>query len=355
MRSVLICGILLVGAAALWAQKPGDEHPNKVADEYESRGNKLADEGKFAEAEAEYKKAVQVAPDWYSPRYELGYLYWNQGKENKDKALAELETALKLNPGCWLCSMLQGNIADDTGDSDEAITLFKKAADLDPRRAKPWFNLGVTYRRQNRTEDAIAALKRAEELEPKYASPYYLLGMTYYQQEKFYLADDQLSAFQKLETSGKRFDKAKSLTDVNITIDSSAPEAESSAAMAYCIVRAGNLAADNYRKTHPSAETYAEDLAEEADLMDSFAQILLEQSEGGKKPVLPQFASVVKVKQAGFMKEFLVTASGDRFAKEKEALPPGRVDEFLAWAKKNAVTLEIPKPRCEVRWMGRTW
>ena len=89
--------------------------------------------------------------------------------------------------------------------------------------------------------------------------------------------------------------------------------------------------------------------------MDSFGQILLETSEGDKKPVLPQFAPLVKVKQAGFMKEFLFAASGDRFAKEKDALPAGRMEEFLAWAKRNDIPLKIPNPRCEVRWMGRTW
>lgn len=354
MRIILICWILFGGAATLLAQKPGEAIP-KVADEHESRGNKLADEGKFAEAEVEYKKAVEAAPYWYSPHYELAYLYWNQGKDNKEKALAKLETALRLNPECWLCYMLQGSIAEDTGNSDAAITLFKKASDLEPRRAKPWFALGVTYSRGGRAEDAIAAFTRAEELEPKYASPYYMLGLLYYRQERFFLAFDQLFAFAKLETSGKRYDKAKSLTGFNVVIDIKAPKGESRPAMAFCIARAGKMNPESYRKAHPGAGTYLGDLSDEAAVMESFATILSQLSESDRKPVPPRFASLVKAKQAGFMKEFLVAASGERFAKDKEALPPGRMDEFLAWAKKEAITLEIPRPRCEMRWMGRTW
>ncbi len=355
MKPNLLLGALVFASMPLALAQEQGAAPPKRAVEYVARGNKLADQGKFEAAEAEYKKVIEAAPDWYEPYYELGYMYWNQGKQNKDKALAKLETALKLNPRCWLCYMVQANIADDTGDPDVAVALYQKAGEIEPRSGQIWYNLAVVHFRQKRTDEAIRILKKAQEVEPKYASPYYLLGMIYVTQGRFFLAHDELFAFVKLETKGPRFEKAKELTDVHITIDESALGDESLVATMSCIARAAVLSSEEYRKKHLAAETYGETLDDEAEYLDSLGQMLLETSENGKRPVPARFAPLVKVKQAGFLKEFVIAASGDRFAKDKATLPAGRMEKFTAWAKENMIRLEIPQARCEVRWMGRTW
>ena len=353
MKRLLLLLVAVAASLACFGQMPGDARP-KEADAYETKGNALADAGKFNEAEIQYRSAIAAAPDWYSPHYELGQMFWNKGKENKEKALAELDVALKLNPKCWLCLVAKGNIADDSGETDQAIALYKQATEIEPRSARPYFNLGITLYRKGRLDEAVAAFQHAKQLEPNYPSPVYMLGVVYYKQGKFFLAQDQLDAFKKMETKGPRFDKASELTSVKITLDSSAPESDSTAGLSYCLARSAAMMED-YRKAHPDAETYVEDLEEETKVYDNFAQMVWEQADNGKKTFPAGFGPLVQAKRAGFLKEFLIAASGDHFAKDKASLPSGRMDEFQAWATKNNVTLQMPKPRCEVRWMDQVW
>ncbi len=68
--------------------------------------------------------------------------------------------------------------------TDEAITEFRKAIELDPRYALPHYNLGVALREQGKTEEAIAEYRKAIELDPRDASPHYNLGNALHGQHK---------------------------------------------------------------------------------------------------------------------------------------------------------------------------
>lgn len=356
-RSIVgLVAILVVSAASAAGQAPaGGNKGRPEAEQHLQRGNALFDAGKFEEARAEYEQAIAVSPDWYEGYYELGQTYW--AMKNLPEAEKQMRLAVARSPECWLCLTGLGNVLDDAGRGEEAVGYFRQAIAVAPAVGKPHYNLAITEIRLKRVDDAIAELLAAEKVEPKYASPYFLLGRIYYAEEKLYLAQDQLSQAAKLETSGERYDNAKKLTDTNITVDQNLPQAEMTVHLSYCLARAAAMTPEEYHKRFPGAETYVENLDEEVYVLGTYAQLLDELSEGGKKPD-PTFGFLVTIKKAGYLAPYILLTSGDELAadrKEFEAKNPGKIEEFQKWAQQNKLTIAPLHPRCAVQWMGRTW
>jgi tetratricopeptide (TPR) repeat protein len=59
-------------------------------------GSRLGGQGKWPEAEVEYREAVRLRPTWYEPHYQLALAIWEQGRP-KD-AQAAFREALRLKP-----------------------------------------------------------------------------------------------------------------------------------------------------------------------------------------------------------------------------------------------------------------
>jgi tetratricopeptide (TPR) repeat protein len=60
------------------------------------RGNRRGGHGKWSDAEAEYRKAIRLRPDWYAAHFELAVAIWEQGRQ-KD-AQAAFRDALRFKP-----------------------------------------------------------------------------------------------------------------------------------------------------------------------------------------------------------------------------------------------------------------
>lgn len=357
-RDPRIC-IGLVVVALLFVVSKGSaadasNEPPVAALKLVREGNALFDAGKYDDAVKKYLSAIGLAPNWHEPHYELAQTYY-QLKRN-DEATTEYGAAIERDPKCWLCYQGLGNLADDQGNRELALQDYQKAVELGPDEAQPRYNLAITYVRLKKIDDAIAALGEAERLKPGYASPYFLLGRIYYDQSRLYLAFDQLFQATKLEKSGARFDAAKKLIDSEIVIDDKLSADAIAPHMSYCLARSAAITPEGYRKRFPGAETYVDDLNEEKYVLDSFATIVEELSS--KKKQDSDFGPLIAARKAGYLVPFILTSSGDRFAKDGEKYEkenPGKLDEFRKWAAANKVTMEPIRPRCEVRWMGRTW
>jgi tetratricopeptide (TPR) repeat protein len=64
------------------------------------------------------------------------------------------------------------------GQTRDAINEFERAAALDPRNAKAFFNLGKAYLSLNQPDDAIKALREALTIDPDYASAHHMMGLS---------------------------------------------------------------------------------------------------------------------------------------------------------------------------------
>jgi adenylate cyclase len=110
----------------------------------------------------------------------LGRIYILKGQH--EKAIAEYERAVSLNPNAAGAHAWLGVALNSVGRPDEAIASFKKAMRLSPI-SPAWFfmSLGLSYRMVGRYEDSIAAYKKALDRRPDALRTHIGLTATYSQ------------------------------------------------------------------------------------------------------------------------------------------------------------------------------
>jgi adenylate cyclase len=108
----------------------------------------------------------------------LGRIYMLKGKY--EKAMANYERAVSLNPNAAGAHAHYGGALRRVGRPDEAIASYKKAIRLNPI-SPAWFfmSLGWSYRILGRYEDSIAAYKKALDRRPDYLVAHIGLTVTY--------------------------------------------------------------------------------------------------------------------------------------------------------------------------------
>lgn len=91
------------------------------------------------------------------------------------------------------------------GKTDESISLFKKAIDLDPENSRTYFNLANVYRRWKYDyPNAIECYKKAAEFEPKLIEAWNMQGLCYKRLNKAAAAE---SCFKRaLEIDSNNYD-----------------------------------------------------------------------------------------------------------------------------------------------------
>src|SRR5215472_17351740 len=87
-------------SAALWGAPQPSTSPPREAAQMVREGNALFDAGKYSDAVQKYLSAVEVAPDWYEPHYELGQTYYHMNR--RGEAETQYKLALKAFPNCWI-------------------------------------------------------------------------------------------------------------------------------------------------------------------------------------------------------------------------------------------------------------
>ena len=108
----------------------------------------------------------------------LGALYI--AKKEYDRAIAEGERAVALNPSSTLALLNYANALTHAGRSEEAIPLFQKAIRLNPFGPSTLYReLGNALRNAGRFEEAASAYKKAIQLAPDNILAHLGLASTY--------------------------------------------------------------------------------------------------------------------------------------------------------------------------------
>ena len=187
---------------------------------YFDAANKLKQEGRFEEAIASYRSAIEENPKFYWSYHNLGevlaklgrwdeavdayshavelnpkaaWSYGNQGEAfaklgRWDEAIASYERAIELAPDEL---SIQSGMSDvlrqrTQRDIDRAIGMYRRAIELNPESVESyqnllqlqpknwevWWKSGEVLVKQNRQEEAIVAYQRAIEINPEFASAY---------------------------------------------------------------------------------------------------------------------------------------------------------------------------------------
>ena len=108
----------------------------------------------------------------------LCYFYLDKG--DNDKAIAEAERAVALNPGDWSALNTYANSLRAAGRPEEAIPFYQKAIRLTPFGASVLYcDFGQALRNAGRFEEALSAYKKALQRAPDHMGAHIGLTTTY--------------------------------------------------------------------------------------------------------------------------------------------------------------------------------
>jgi tetratricopeptide (TPR) repeat protein len=158
-------------------------------------------QNKFAEAAAEYRKAIEKNPRALNLHFRLGraILLESHSPEALAKAQKEFEAELALNAEDAAAEFQIGQILDACGRRDEALGHFRKALELSPDFPEAALAVGRIQVQAKQYAEAIPLLERVVAREPRNETAHYSLMMAYRnsgQMEKARLEQEELRKLQ---------------------------------------------------------------------------------------------------------------------------------------------------------------
>jgi len=133
-------------------RQSGNERRLRQAEENNDRGVMLYYRRELSGAESQFKKAIDIRPDFYEAYNNLGLAISDQGRR------------------------------------EEAVTAFKKAVELSPEAPEAYNNLGCLYKGKKDYQQAVEYFNQAIAKQSDYSLAYLNLGTAYEEMEKFDLA-----------------------------------------------------------------------------------------------------------------------------------------------------------------------
>ncbi|HEX9971809.1 MAG TPA: tetratricopeptide repeat protein [bacterium] len=182
---------LLLTGKLIYAQSALEEHFSK--------GIEYAIHGEFEMAKAEFNNALKL--DSLNTDIELSLRIVKDaldqkiekqtaihffkgadyaGKQNLDKAIAEISMAIELNPGYAEFYRLRGNTYSHNGDDEQAMVDYNKAIEINPRYDEAYNNRGLAYFNRGDYDQAIADYNKSIEINASNAEVYFRRGDAYY-------------------------------------------------------------------------------------------------------------------------------------------------------------------------------
>jgi tetratricopeptide (TPR) repeat protein len=128
------------------------------------------DKGDQDKAIADFNKAIQLNPN-DAVAYSNRGLAWNK-KGDQDKAIADFNKAIQLNPNFSIAYNYRGIALYKKGYLDKAIADFNKAIQLNPNDAVAYNHRGLAWYKKGDLDKAIADFNKAIQLNPNYTDAY---------------------------------------------------------------------------------------------------------------------------------------------------------------------------------------
>jgi serine/threonine protein kinase/tetratricopeptide (TPR) repeat protein len=160
-------------SAAQQAQQLNDNLPEV----HSTLGSVYSATGKYAEAIAELRRAITLAPNSDEAYRRLGSAYMNSGQGKQ--GIEAFQKAVELNPYFWQNQNLLGDAYLQTADYPKALEAFKQITVLEPDIDAGFENMGNVYLTQGKYEESIPYFQKALQIEP-YFSTYSNLGTAYF-------------------------------------------------------------------------------------------------------------------------------------------------------------------------------
>ena len=206
MLTTMRCALLLLvltspafGQADLAIPQPSTPRQDSLI----RAGTALHDQGRYDEAMALYREALNENPSNTEALYEISYTCF--AKKDLDESLRYAKEGVRYRSRHLpLLYLNMGNVLDNQGKSDDAIGAFKQGILLDPGNHLLRYNLGLAYHRRNSLDSARACYQRALEINPAHASSHQAIAAVYNEMGKTVPRVFALGRFLVLEPNSKR-------------------------------------------------------------------------------------------------------------------------------------------------------
>lgn len=138
------------------------------------------------------QRALEIEPDLFWARFNLGGIYQQQNES--ELALAEFEICVRLNPNYYPVYYRIGEIHLKQEDYIAALQAFETARKLNRKWEYPQYGIGLVYLAQGETDRAREAFENITQQKKKFAPAYIKLGQVLAIQGFF---DDALTEYAK--------------------------------------------------------------------------------------------------------------------------------------------------------------
>jgi tetratricopeptide (TPR) repeat protein len=175
------------------------------------KGNKAVQKNSAEEAIRHFKKAVDLAPDFYAARNNLGLVLL--GTRNFQDAERQFQEVMQLNPSDTQAYFNLGNTYLLTKRFSDAEVAIQEGLKRQPESAFGEFLLGTVYSRTGKEEQAENALKHALTIDPSMSKAHLELANLFLQHQDNAGAISELKAFLKASPEDSFAPKARQVLD----------------------------------------------------------------------------------------------------------------------------------------------
>jgi eukaryotic-like serine/threonine-protein kinase len=162
---------------ALTSAQAAEQINDKLPEVHSALGSAYIATGKYAQAIAELKRAISLAPNSDESYRRLGAAYLASG--DYPHAIEAFQKAVELNSYFWVNQNALGDVYLRSGDYAKALQAFTQVTVLAPDIETGYDNIGGVYAQQGKYQEAVPYLQKALQIEPYY-STYSNLGTAYF-------------------------------------------------------------------------------------------------------------------------------------------------------------------------------
>jgi tetratricopeptide (TPR) repeat protein len=153
----------------------GPESHGDLATVYLIRALAYQQKGDVDRAVADYENAIELDPNQFAVYYAAGLLHGRKGEY--DREIADETKAIELNPQFALAYANRGIAYGKTGNPDREIADETKAIELNPQLVEAYLNRGAAYGHKGSYDQALADESKAIDLKPDDGYGYYGRGV----------------------------------------------------------------------------------------------------------------------------------------------------------------------------------
>lgn len=153
------------------------------------RATRLAQTGRFSEAEATFQEILDGDPDNLTAHFDLASIYVKRRRYYD--ALKHLHAALAIDPYNVSAEELIGTVWLDSRNYPRARAEFKHILSFEPRDYPAEYGLGVIAMKQGRLNDSVRHFRAAADIRPKSAEAHNAFGNACFELGRFTQAEEE--------------------------------------------------------------------------------------------------------------------------------------------------------------------